>query len=99
MGGLRDEGVAVGVFGPDFCRVGAQVAAETAGVVCESVGRRVGGDEGEGGCHGAQVDGVVGERAGGDTSSALTWGEDDGGHGVGRDVGAVVARVGDAVAG
>lgn len=99
MRGLRDEGVAVGIFGPDFGRVGAQVAAETAGVVCESVGRWVGGDEGEGGCHGAQVDGVVGEWAGGDTSSALTWGEDDGGHGVGRDVGAVVARVGDAVAG
>lgn len=99
MRGLRDEGVAVGVFGPDFGRVGAQVAAETAWVVCESVGRRVGGDEGESGCHGAQVDGVVGERAGGDTSSALAWGEDDGGHGVGRDVGAVVARVGDAVAG
>lgn len=99
MRGLRDEGVAVGIFGPDFCRVGAQVAAETAGVVCESVGRRVGGDEGEGGCHGAQVDGVVGEWAGGDTSSALAWGEDDGGHGVGGDVGAVVARVGDAVAG
>lgn len=99
MRGLRDEGVAIGVLGPDFCRVGAQVAAETAWVVCESVGRRVGGDEGEGGCHGAQVDGVVGERAGGDTSSALARGEDDGGHGVGRDVGAVVARVGDAVAG
>lgn len=99
MRGLRDEGVAVGIFGPDFGRVGAQVAAETAWVVRESVGRRVGGDEGEGGSHGAQVDGVVGERAGGDTSSALTWGEDDGGHGVGRDVGAVVARVGDAVAG
>lgn len=99
MWGLRDEGVAVGVFGPDFGRIGAEVAAETAGVVCESVGRRVGGDEGEGGCHGAQVDGVVGKRAGGDTSSALTRGEDDGGHGVGRDVGAVVARVGDAVAG
>lgn len=99
MRGLCDEGVAVGVFGPDFGRVGAQVAAETAGVVCESVGRRVGGDEGEGGCHGAQVDGVVGEGAGGDTSSALARGEDDGGHGVGGDVGAVVARVGDAVAG
>lgn len=99
MWGLRDEGVAVGIFGPDFCRIGAQVAAETARVVRESVGRWVGGDEGEGGCHGAQVDGVVGERAGGDTSSALAWGEDDEGHGVGRDVGAVVARVGDAVAG
>lgn len=99
MWGLRDEGVAVGVFGPDFGRVGAEVAAETAWVVRESVGRRVGGDEGEGGSHGAQVDGVVGKRAGGDTSSALARGEDDGGHGVGRDVGAVVARVGDAVAG
>lgn len=77
-GGVSGDQVgAVGVGAGDAGGVGADVAAQTAWVVAQAVGLRVGWDIGEDGDDGAEVDGHVLEGTGLDAAATLAGWEVD----------------------